>query len=161
MIYIELTERQQLEVVERRIELYKAQLSIITRVLELLPKFEGKKITKAIETYLRKNMPNNYLYKRDIGSMFYINISPSDKYEHEKMMQILIGYSNNPYIVMEKVKDYNQCYTLNAERLVKLEAGKKHIYEIIKKRNQAIKLLNEVETIAEQYGMDYDFKLSK
>lgn len=157
----DLTVEKQEKIIKERLHCYKFQLTTVINIFPILEKYEGKKITKHIETTLKKAFPELDINLRDQYGMFHIKAQPAGDHLEYEYISMLIGYDNDPFIRMNQIKEYNKCYTLNAGRVKQLEAGQPHIKKMVEKRNQIIKMLDELKLEAEMYNMTYDFDLEK
>ena len=139
-----------------RIENAKANIEVYNIVSPILATFDGKKITKRINTKVQEvfdNLYNGYTtwYNFQYG-MYNLNIR---KGKHE--MRILLGYEATPIFNFQSWKENNKCFSLDAERLVKYEQAIPKMLEWEKEINNLkmqVKVLKE--DIAE-YGCEYYF----
>lgn len=159
------TQETQNKVINERITRYTEQLRVINIVLKVLPKYEGKKITAHIATAIQKELPEKYIFLDKSCGMYHLKINPQNNYSEWDKISILLGYARQSrfgegdIIKVESIKEHNKCYTLNEERLPKLQEGLKHIKELVTKRNKAIELLQTINKEACKYEMDYDFDI--
>jgi hypothetical protein len=166
----EVTEATAMKKATERLEAYEAQLDIINKILPVIATFEGKPISKRLATACQKVMPAGHdaTFVRAYG-MYHIDISRGG-FKHggnyEKIMSCLIGYEgstrwdNANMVNIERIKEHNQCYLLNAERIPKLKEGITQIPRIIAIREQVIAGLTDMFKLAEQFEMSYDFDLT-
>lgn len=155
----ELGVEQQQKKVQDRINRYKKELELVNIVLEVLPTYEGKPFSKHIANAINKKLPSGYNANLDKRfGMFHIDISCNLNHCYEKVISLLVGYENSvPNVLMDKIKEYAKCYTLNEERITKLEKGKHFINQLIRMRNEYIETYQKMEKLACEYEMDYDF----
>jgi hypothetical protein len=157
----------QIKKAEEKLKIYKTQLEIVNKVFPILEKFQGKKITKHIETAVKKEFPNHWVYLDNSINMYHLKIQPKGEHLEYENVSMLLGYqaSGGRYtpdvLLMVQVYEFNKCYTLNSERIPRLEAGIKKIPSIVELRDKALKILAEMIVQAEKYEMDYDFDLEK
>jgi len=148
-----------------RLNRYRTELEIVSKVIPIIAKYENKKITKHIATSVQKEFPNLRVWLSDEYGMYHLKLWSKD-FSSTMEISMLLGYrSSNKYkeniIVMEQVNSFNQCYLLHEGRIPRLEEGLKHIQEIVKLRDEALEKMDKVIKLAEKYEMDYDFELEK
>lgn len=155
----EVTTESQTKKATERIALYQWQLDTINQILPIVEKFEGKKITKHIETAIKKAFPDLRGWLSTEYGMYQFKVRPSN----DKEMSIFLGHQNTTasMVNMEHIRESNRCYTLSEERIPKLKAGLPHIAKMVSKRNKAIEMFQDLVKEAEGYEMDYDFDLGK
>jgi len=162
---VEVTEKSQAEKAAERLRRYKLQLDVVTRALEVIKKYEGKKPTAHIATAAAKAFGPAWRasFDRQYG-MYHLNIWPADSYPDK--VSLLLGYeSSNKYaegvIDYKQIEGHNRCYTLNAERIPRLEAGLWRIPGWVARRDKAIKELQSIAEEAAGHEMEYDFGIEK
>ena len=151
------------EKTEERIEKKRESLVLIDLVFKACEKHEGKKITKRIASDLGKlpGMENYTVYYRHEFGMFHIIIWGKGL-KYDERFSALIGYDSEGSILsMEKVREYNQCHTLNAGRIKQLEAGLEHIPRLVGEWNAGIRVLIGINKEAERYLIQYDLDIDR
>jgi hypothetical protein len=144
-----------------RIENAKANVAIYNLILPILEPFDGKKITKRMNTKVNEALTalyTNYTSWYDVSyGMFYINIRGR---KHE--MRILLGYASTPIFNFQEFKNRNQGYSLDNKRLIKYEQAIPKIAEWEQKINaikaQVKELKGEIEGYGCQYYFDWDWR---
>jgi DNA topoisomerase VI subunit A len=142
------------------IEVYKKQLKIINILFEALKQFEGKAITKRIITVLQKSEAlKDYHVSLDTSfGMYHINIfSSKENISFGTSFRALIAYHGSENIVnIEKIKEYNQCYTLNEGRIKNLEENMNKVESLVNRWNKAFLAMKQVNKEAENIeGLEY------
>lgn len=163
MIYLNVTKESQTEKVLNRIARCSEELELVNKIIIVLQKFEGKPITKRIATACQK-VYLDYRFSFDIKfGIFYLDVHKNGN----KIISCVLGYctsnrwENPSHVSVERFKEHNQCYLLNAERIPRLKAGLNYISDLVAKRDEAISLLKDVENRAKLWEMEYDFKLTE
>ena len=155
-----LNEKTILSHIEESIRVKKMHLSFIAVVFDTCKEFEGKLISKRIATAVQKRLPDCSVSFSKIAGMSHIEIMGKD-IDYKNMFSALIGYDSCPIVDLEKIKDYNKCYTLDAGRIERLEAGKGEIGRMVEKWNRAILELKAINEEAEKYELEYTFELAR
>lgn len=156
----EVTVESQTKEVNDRLLRYELELDIVKRALPIIEKFEGKKITKHIETAVKKVFEADRVWLRDEYGMYQLKIVPAGM-SFDSAISIILGYHSSNVVNMKNIIERNQCYLLNEGRIVKLKNGIKHIAGLVEKRDKALALFAEIAVEAEKYEMNYDFDLGK
>ena len=165
-VYIEfehlINEEKVLKEIQDRMFNYGKNLGYIMVLIKSLEKWEGKQITKRIETALNKEYKElRVILSKDYG-MFHIYIYPAkDNFNYDDKSSFLIGYSSDPYINMERIKEYNTGYLSNQEDINKLTEAKKHYKRLVKVWNKTINKLKEINTEGKKYGLEYIIELNR
>jgi hypothetical protein len=89
--------------IDARIKLYSKHLFLINTVLDVLKDYEGKKITKHIETKLRKKLPNYTIYL-DKKPLYKLIIWGGGLEYKDQFNAHLCGYLVVPIIFINEVK---------------------------------------------------------
>lgn len=146
-----------------RLRIYKLQLEIVNKCLPIIKRYEGKKLTAHIATACQKELGEGFRasFDRNYG-MYHLNVWPKEAYNDKVSM--LLGYENSCKYEAHicnyaNILDHNKCYTLNAERIPRLEAGISKIDRWVKKRDEAIALFQAIAEEAKNHEMEYDFML--
>lgn len=161
----EVTVKTQEEKVSDRLVRYQFQLDSIKKFFIVLERFEGKKVTKHIINAIKKEYPDSFdwIYLDDSCGMYHIKAKKGNL-----DISALIAYQGHGgryghenVVFMDNIRQFNFCYTLNEERIEKLLAGRKNISKMVDLRNKIIEKWKELEALAEQSEMTYDFDLEK
>lgn len=153
---------QLLKKIDETIEEKKRCLFLWGKIHRLVFNQAGKKITKRLETELRKDeelkdftiyihtdkkfgLPNIYIWGNGID------------YNHR-----FISYLGHDDFILnlKKTIEHNQCHILDKERIERLEEGKAQVLGLVKLWNDALHSLQEVNKEAESYELQYDFDLN-
>lgn len=155
-----LTIEKQKEIALERIAIYKNQLYMYNVASEVLKDYDGKKISKRMATAIQKAIGDKYYVYYDTRyNLKHINIEPYQRINQYDSCRLLIAYDEEIFN-FEKFQSKAKCYSLNAERIPKLELGLTHIPEMIAKRDKIIEQIEELKDQAESYEMAYDFKIN-
>lgn len=157
----EVTIESQTKKAQERINRYKLELDVVKKALPIIAKYEGKKITKHIITALLKEFEGARIWLDDQYGMLHINIATNDIKIGDHVHMLVGFHTSQNTINIEYIKQKNQCYLLNEERIPKLKAGIEHIGEIVAIRNEIIEKHNLMTELAEKYEYDYDFDFGK
>jgi len=133
----------------------KINYNLWRKIESILTIFEGKKISKRIETELKNQLPGySVFYKTNYG-MYQIEIFGNGiNYDNRK--SFLIGYFSNPILNMTEVKNFNNCWELEKIRYEKLESiNKKDIENQVNVWNNGLNQLQSVNKWAEQFEINY------
>jgi hypothetical protein len=160
----EISIESQTKKAQERIVSYQFQLDTVKRFFIVLERFEGKKITKHIINAIKKEYPDlfDWIYLDDTCGMYHIKAKKGNE-----SIRALIGYATEgryscPNVVnMANIKEFNKCYTLNEERIEKLNKGIFNIPLMVKTRQEIIDKWKKLETLAEESEMTYDFDFEK
>lgn len=123
---------QELAISEKKYEIYQKLESI-------LKDFEGKKISKRIETAFKKKFPEHWCNFSHEYSMYYMYICPTDKFVYNDRLQFLIGYDNEDIISIEKTEFsrgfqyFSGCYGIH--KLKRIEEKKNLLKDLQKLEN--------------------------
>ena len=145
---------------QEKIDRMEKDLSFIDLVFNACEKYEGKQITKRIEGELKKHLPDYVVYLRREYGMFNIVIWGKDV-KYEGRFSALLGYENNEgnKVNIEQIRGYNTCHTANTERIERLKSGFDQVDDLVKRWNDGISALQEVNKEAEKFYLDYDICL--
>lgn len=149
--------------INHRIEIKKESLFLIGKVLEVAEKWNGKKITKRFGADIQKAVESEgyTVYYRPQYGMFHIDVRYKAANTSDSNFSALIAYDSDPVVRLEKVREHNRCYTLDEGRIERLEASKGNITLLVSRWNKAITELKEVNTLAEQYELEYTFEIGR
>ena len=139
-----------------RIEGVKANIAIYNIILPALEPFDGKKITKRMNTKINDAITTfypNYTVWYDVSyGMFHINIRGG---KHE--MRILLGYHSTPIFNFQEFKNRNRGYSLDNKSLIKYEQAIPKIAEWEQKINELKKQVKELKAEIGNYDCQYYF----
>lgn len=144
-----------------------ANYAIYLKVERVLKNFEGKAISKRIETEFRKQFPEHYCQLIHEYGMFHLNISPTNKFNYNEQLHFLIGYENENIVSIEPIpnvtrgfKYFSNCYgEAERERLEKnsaLLADTAKLKQIVKALNNFVDSCKELK-ILHNYDSFYSF----
>lgn len=151
-----------LEEVNSRIKRMERDLYLVDTLQEVVKKHDGRKITRRIETDLKKlpGMEKLTIYYTKEHGMYRIIIW-GDGIEYDDRFSSLLGYdSEGGVLSLEKWREKNQCHFLDEQRIKQLERGKKEIVGLCESWNKALKELQDVHKKAEAFKLEYDFDLT-
>jgi hypothetical protein len=119
-------------------------------LIGILAKFEGKKITKRLETEVRKHFPNAYL--KHVGSMTYLELDYRDK----EYRSYLLAYDAAPYTEESFRKQNAWSGSAALERTAKNNAwAAEHSAKVEEKLTTIKRLLQELNDEALEFN-SYD-----
>lgn len=123
----------------------------------ILTKFENQKISKKIETELRKQLPGYSIFYKFNYGMFQVEIwNDKINIDYNNRKSYLIGYSSNPILNMTEVKKFNNCWELEKIRYEKLESmTKKELENQVNIWNDGLNKLQSVNKWAEKFEINY------
>lgn len=133
------------------------------KVESVLQKFDGQKITKRIETALKKELPEYTINFENMYSYYNIYVWGNGiEYNHRK--SYLIGYFDNPIVNKENLVKFNMSWELEESRSIKLSTISE--YEIENKVNTWNDGLNKMQSVYEwtektelnYQGLGFDIK---
>jgi len=141
---------------------YKKQLEFVNAMFEVLEKFSGKPITKRIATACEKHpVFEGYtvVLNTDYG-MYHLAIWGKDV-RYDERFSALLGHKGSSDIVdMDRIKNHNVCYTLNAERLENMKKTAGRVEGLVKRWNKAFLELQAIhEEASEVEGLEYKLDL--
>ena len=79
--------------------------------------------------------------------------------EWEDHLSSLICYASDPIVKIENVRKFNQCYVLEEGRVERMKEGLREVDYLINKWNSAVKVLDEVNSEAENFELGFEFWL--
>lgn len=150
-----------LEEVEARIKRMERDLYLVEKLRDVVKKHDGRKITKRIETDLKK------LNAMDLFTIYYVKehgmyriIIWGNGINYDDRFSSLLGYeSEGGVLSLEKWTEYNQCHFLDEGRIKQLERGKKEIAGLCESWNKALGELQDVHKKAEAFLLQYEFDI--
>ena len=121
-----------------------------------LKNFEGKKITKRIETALKAALPEYSVHYSTDHGMHKISIW-GNGLDYGRRLTYYLGHLNNSDILdMLLVQKQNTCWELEKSRTETLRRmSKTELYAMVEKWNFGIKALQEVNNWAREYEINY------
>ena len=157
-----ITKEQLLDRINERIDHYKVRLELFNQIEPVIKEFDGKKITKRIQTKLRKKLSKRVVYLNKDYSMFQLVIwgdnnllfSNARKIHFNDRFTSLIGYKDNPIVDYDKFIEYNQCHILNDERIKSLKRAIENIDDLVKLHNDICHKKERFESYASNLGID-------
>lgn len=141
----------------KTINLYRVHYQIYCEVLDALAKFEGKQITKRIETHLNKVITKYRFSLTKEASLLYINV-----YQHktsDKIVRIFIGYSDDPIYEKLKVAKHNTGMSHGLKQADIKEANLKNIGKLTDSYNFHLRALKSLVEESEKCGYDFIFDM--
>ena len=143
------------ENIQNRIEDAKLNYFLWKKIEKILEKFEGKQITKRIETEVKKQLPEYTIYYKHDYTMFQLVVW-GNGIDYNKNKTFYFGYDSNPYVNMVKIRESNQCHDLEKSRYEKLEQiTLKMIEEKCNLWNSGLDQLKSVYQWAGEYKIQY------
>ena len=130
-------------------------------VESVLTRFEGQKITKRIETALKKELPEYTIYYVLEYGMYHVRIW-GNGIQYDQRKGYLIGYSTNSRVYdavvnMDVVRSNNQCWELEKSRSEKLQTlTRDQLFFQVEKWNTGLQAMQEVNKWSEFYEMNYN-----
>ena len=134
------------DAIQAKIDHEQIAIDVFEHLSKVFEPFEGKLITKRMETALQKNMPIGFKYTNleRIAGMLYIVVVPENFSER---IQFLLAYDSNPIFRQGRSQErhsgfayYNNCYG---------DAAKKRNEKRRDLQSKAIKLAGFANTYAE------------
>jgi hypothetical protein len=141
--------------VQERIEDAKLNYFLWKTIQKECERWEGKAISKRIETALKKILPDYIVVFENRYGMFQLYIWGNGiNYDHRK--QFLLGYETSPFFSAKQLLDSNMCHELEAGRAEKMATlTYTDIVDAADKWNNGLALMQEINTWAEPYELDY------
>ena len=157
-----ITKEQLLEKINERIDHYQIRLELINIIDTPLKRFDGKKITKRIETAINLALPKRTVYLDNDYSMFKLVIwgdssgllAKERRISYNERFTSLIGYKDNPIFDHDKFIEYNQCHLLNEKRIKSLKRAIENIDDLVKLHNDICHKKERFESYASNLGID-------
>ena len=157
-----ITKEQLLDRINESIDHYKVRLELFNQIEPVIKEFDGKKITKRIQTKLRKKLSKRVVYLNKDYSMFQLVIwgdnnllfSNARKIHFNDRFTSLIGYKDNPIVDYDKFIEYNQCHILNEKRIKSLKRAIEDIDDIVRLHNEICDIKERFEAYASNFGID-------
>jgi len=144
------------ESIQDKIKDQKINYELWKKIESSLQKHEGKKITKRIETALKKDFPEYTIYLENLYGMYHI-VLWGNGIEYQKNIRYLIGYESSNIINMKEILKHNMCYELEKSRSEKLEKMEIEDLEVqVKKWNSGLKDLQEVQKWGGEFELCFD-----
>ena len=144
--------------IEKRIKRAQSNFELIQKVFKICEKFEGKRISKRIAGEFTKNYPEYKVNYNPSYGMYHLKIW-GNGLEWDDHLSSLICYHNDPIVRLENVKKFNQCYVLEEGRVERMKEGLREVDYLINKWNSAVKVLDEVNSEAENFELGFEFWL--
>jgi len=147
-----------------RLEQAKLEFHIFKLVTAVVKKFDGKKITKRIQTALRKELSelSDYVITLDSPYSTYEiviwNRKPNHCIGYQNRMSITLGHCSAGNVLnMEKFDEHTRCWQL--EKYIKQlsKITKEQMKSLTTRFNTAIGILNKVDKKASEIGIEYYF----
>lgn len=147
---------QLIKKIDARIKLYSKHLFLINTVLDVLEDYEGKKITKHIETKLRKKLPNYTIYL-DKKPLYKLIIWGGGLEYKDQFNAHLCGYLDDPIININEVKKENKRHLLNVGRIRRLKESlvPDNLNNLINKHNEVVFHKGACEGLFKLYDLQY------
>ena len=156
-----ITKEQLLEKINERIDHYQIRLELINIIDTPLKRFDGKKITKRIETAINLALPKRTVYLNKDYSMFQLVIwgdkewlAKERRISYNERFTSLIGYKDNPIFDHDKFIEYNQRHLLNEKRIKSLKRAIENIDDLVKLHNDICHKKERFESYASNLGID-------
>ena len=157
-----ITKEQLLEKINERIDHYQIRLELIDIIDTPLKRFDGKKITKRIETAINLALPKRTVYLDKDYSMFKLVIwgdssgllAKERRISYNERFTSLIGYKDNPIFDHDKFIEYNQCHILNEKRIKSLKRAIEDIDDIVRLHNEICDIKQRFESYASNLEID-------
>lgn len=129
---------QVLEAIGKQMESYKFHMEILAIIEPVLKTFEGKKITKRIETAIQAALPTYTLYYGHPYSWYTLQLW-NKNINFDQRINLNLGYDD--IFSMEAFIKSNQCYYLDAERYTELKEYIDHpaLIEVLVRNQNSIK----------------------
>jgi len=156
-----ITKEQLLDRINERIDHYQIRLELINIIDTSLNRFNGKKITKRIETVINLALPKRTVYLDNDYSMFKLVIwgdkewlAKERRISYNERFTSLIGYKDNPIFDHDKFIEYNQRHLLNEKRIKSLKRAIENIDDLVKLHNDICHKKERFESYASNLGID-------
>jgi len=143
------------DAIQKRIESAELNFKLWKVVQSALLKFEGKTISKRIETEIKKLLPDNTIYYDNNYGMYHIVIW-GNGIKYDNRLSFLLGYANNPIVDGKKILDHNLCHELEEGRANKLKTiTLDMIVEKVNTWNQGLEMMQSVNKWADGFEISY------
>jgi hypothetical protein len=145
--------------IQSRVNNYQRNYEIFQKIVVVLKKFEGKNVTKRIQTALKEAMPGYNIYLKSIASMTNIEVWGGD-IEYQNGPHILLCYNDHPiYSEDTFVNKHNSGFADVPSTIEKLKQGLVNAPALVDRFNQILKDAQELEAEAKKYELEYDFDI--
>jgi hypothetical protein len=156
-----LREREQVkQAIDVIIARMKLDEELFTHIMNALKRFEGKTITRRIETAIKAlpALQGFYVSYDSQHTMFQIKIWSEKKgITYENMFSILLSYRDNPIVNTTWILENNKRYGNVAQRIKRLEAFKELAGDFCNRWNHSVQQLNAIEAELDEYKVKYIF----
>lgn len=139
--------------IQNRIKNAKTSVEILDRIEPIMAMFEGKKITKRIETKLKTLFPEYRIYYYFQYGMYKLDISYNGC-----GLNLLLAYESDPTFTMEKYLKHNIGYYLNKERLEKYREGQHLADEWYVRYTELSDAIKQLRKDMSKYNCEYIVK---
>lgn len=148
-----------LQDVQTRIDKLQYRYDTFHSLIPHLKKFDGKKVTKRIETALKAAFPEDRVHLRYIASMVYVDFIGKGK-EYDDRESFFICYtSNDTYVEEDFTHKHNGDIENILECIKKLKQALIEAPALVERYNKILKEAQVIVEDAEKVGMEYDFDI--
>jgi len=145
---------------QKRIDHLQCRYDTFHKLIPVLKKFEGKKVTKRIETALKEAFPDDErIWLRDIANMTYINVIGKGKSYDEKESFFVCYSSSDTYVEEDFTHKHNGDIEGILESIKKLKSGLVEAGNLVYRYNTILKDAQVLVEVAGKVGMEYDFDI--
>jgi len=146
--------------IQERINHLQYRYDTFHSLIPVLKKFEGKKVTKRLETALKEAFPEDRIHLRYIGSMTYIDVLGKGK-EYDNRESFFVCYNSEGCIYLEEnfTKKHNGDIENILECIKHLKQGLVNAEDLVLRYNSILKDAQVLVEDATKVGLEYDFDI--
>ena len=148
-----------LQNLQKRIDHLQYRYDTFHSLIPVLKKFDGKKVTKRIETALKEAFPEDRIHFRYIASMTYIDVIGKGKEYDDKESFFVCYASSDTYVEEDFAHKHNGDIECILECIKKLKQGLIEAPTLVERYNKILKEAQVLVVDAEKVGMEYDFDI--
>jgi len=144
---------------QKRINDLQYRYDTFNSLIPHLKKFEGKKVTKRIETALKAAFPEDRIHLRYIASMVYIDIIGKGMDYNDKESFFICYTSNDTYLEEDFTHKHNGDIENILVCIKKLKQALIEAPSLVERYNRLLKDAQVLVEDAEKVGMEYDLDI--
>jgi hypothetical protein len=146
--------------IQERIDHLQYRYDTFHKLIPILKKFDGKKVTKRLETALKEAFPEDRIHLRYIGSMTYIDVIGKGK-EYADKESFFVCYDSEGGIYVEE--NFSHKHNGDIENILecirRLKQGLIEAPALVERYNKILKEAQVLVVDASTVGMEYDFDI--
>jgi len=148
---------------QKRIDNLQYRYDSFQKIIPILKKFEGKKVSKRIQTALQEAFPQDHIYLSSIASMEHVEIRGKDMDYNDRVSFLLCYLSDHSdkgiYHEETFIKDRNGDIGNILECIQKLNQGLIEAPKQVERYNQILQEAKALGEDATKVGLEYELDI--